>query len=97
MKRCAPLALIRAGRTVETGTDVGRLAQELSGGDGVVLVDSVTTWLAAAMDETGAWDGSADAVRGPRAQRAQQDERERYEHQRHDRRAGGDEQGVGRT
>jgi adenosylcobinamide kinase/adenosylcobinamide-phosphate guanylyltransferase len=49
-------------RTVETGHDVARLAQELTRDDGVVLVDSVTTWLAAAMDECGAWDGAAGAA-----------------------------------
>jgi adenosylcobinamide kinase / adenosylcobinamide-phosphate guanylyltransferase len=41
-------------QTVE-GTD---LAGVLGQDGGAVLVDSVTTWLAAAMDECGAWDGS---------------------------------------
>jgi adenosylcobinamide kinase/adenosylcobinamide-phosphate guanylyltransferase len=49
-------------RTVETGTEPAALARELARADGAVLVDSVTTWLAAAMDECGAWDGSADAA-----------------------------------
>jgi adenosylcobinamide kinase/adenosylcobinamide-phosphate guanylyltransferase len=52
-------------RTVETGTEPAALARELGragGAGGAVLVDSVTTWLAAAMDECGAWDGSADAA-----------------------------------
>jgi adenosylcobinamide kinase / adenosylcobinamide-phosphate guanylyltransferase len=49
-------------RTVETGTEPSALARELARADGAVLVDSVTTWLAAAMDECGAWDGSADAA-----------------------------------
>ena len=49
-------------RTVETGTKAAGLAPELAGAPGAVLVDSVTTWLAAAMDECGAWDGSAAAA-----------------------------------
>jgi adenosylcobinamide kinase/adenosylcobinamide-phosphate guanylyltransferase len=55
-------------RTVETGTEPGALARELAradgpdGADGAVLVDSVTTWLAAAMDECGAWDGTPAAA-----------------------------------
>lgn len=49
-------------RTVETGTEPAALARELARADGAVLVDSVTTWLAAAMGECGAWDGSADAA-----------------------------------
>ncbi len=44
--------------TIE-GTDLsGVLRQD----GGTVLVDSVTTWLAAAMDECGAWDGSPAAL-----------------------------------
>ena len=52
-------------RTVETGTEPGALARELARADGpgsAVLVDSVTTWLAAAMDECGAWDGAPAAA-----------------------------------
>jgi adenosylcobinamide kinase/adenosylcobinamide-phosphate guanylyltransferase len=52
-------------RTVETGTEPAALARELGradGAGGAVLVDSVTTWLTAAMDECGAWDGSPDAA-----------------------------------
>jgi len=52
-------------RTVETGTEPAALARELGGAGGAggaVLVDSVTTWLAAAMDECGAWDGSPAAA-----------------------------------
>ncbi|HEY2519169.1 MAG TPA: bifunctional adenosylcobinamide kinase/adenosylcobinamide-phosphate guanylyltransferase [Streptosporangiaceae bacterium] len=49
-------------RTVETGSEAARLARELTSAHGAVLVDSVTTWLAAAMDECGAWDGSAAAA-----------------------------------
>lgn len=45
-------------RTVET-TDV---AGALEAADGAVLVDGIGTWLAAAMDETGAWDDPAAAV-----------------------------------
>jgi adenosylcobinamide kinase / adenosylcobinamide-phosphate guanylyltransferase len=45
-------------RTVET-TD---LAGVLAGASGALLIDGIGTWLAAAMDECGAWDGSADAV-----------------------------------
>jgi adenosylcobinamide kinase/adenosylcobinamide-phosphate guanylyltransferase len=47
--------------TVEI-TAAGGLARELAGvpgRSGAVLVDSVTTWLAAAMDECGAWDDGA--------------------------------------
>jgi adenosylcobinamide kinase / adenosylcobinamide-phosphate guanylyltransferase len=44
--------------TVET-TDLAGVLREARG---TVLVDSVTTWLAAAMDECGAWDGSAAAA-----------------------------------
>jgi adenosylcobinamide kinase/adenosylcobinamide-phosphate guanylyltransferase len=49
--------------TVEI-TAADGLARELTdppGRSGAVLVDSVTTWLAAAMDECGAWDGGAAA------------------------------------
>jgi adenosylcobinamide kinase/adenosylcobinamide-phosphate guanylyltransferase len=52
-------------RTVETGTEPAALARELGradGAGGALLVDSVTTWLAAAMDECGAWDGSPAAA-----------------------------------
>jgi adenosylcobinamide kinase/adenosylcobinamide-phosphate guanylyltransferase len=45
-------------RTVET-TD---LASVLAGASGALLIDGIGTWLAAAMDECGAWDGSADAA-----------------------------------
>ena len=48
--------------TVETGVEASALARELTRASGAVLVDSVTTWLAAAMDECGAWDGSAAAA-----------------------------------
>jgi adenosylcobinamide kinase/adenosylcobinamide-phosphate guanylyltransferase len=47
-------------KTVE-GTD---LAGVLRQDGGTVLVDSVTTWLAAAMDECGVWDGSPAALGG---------------------------------
>jgi adenosylcobinamide kinase/adenosylcobinamide-phosphate guanylyltransferase len=47
-------------QTVE-GTD---LAGVLRKEGGTVLVDSVTTWLAAVMDECGAWDGSPAALAG---------------------------------
>ncbi|MFD0905271.1 bifunctional adenosylcobinamide kinase/adenosylcobinamide-phosphate guanylyltransferase [Actinomadura sediminis] len=46
-------------RTAET-TDV---AGVLGSAAGAVLVDGLGTWLAAAMDETGAWDDPAAAVR----------------------------------
>ncbi|MEV5827176.1 bifunctional adenosylcobinamide kinase/adenosylcobinamide-phosphate guanylyltransferase [Spirillospora sp. NPDC052242] len=46
-------------RTLET-TDV---AGVLGSATGAVLVDGLGTWLAAAMDETRAWDEPADAVR----------------------------------
>jgi adenosylcobinamide kinase/adenosylcobinamide-phosphate guanylyltransferase len=42
-------------RTAET-TD---LAGVLGGASGALLIDGIGTWLAAAMDECGAWDGSA--------------------------------------
>jgi adenosylcobinamide kinase/adenosylcobinamide-phosphate guanylyltransferase len=42
-------------RTAET-TD---LAGVLAGAPGALLIDGIGTWLAAAMDECGAWDGSA--------------------------------------
>ena len=45
-------------RTAET-TD---LAGVLAGSRGALLVDGIGTWLAAAMDECGAWDGSADSA-----------------------------------
>jgi len=46
-------------RTAET-TD---LAGVLAGARGALLIDGIGTWLAAAMDECGAWDGSADSAR----------------------------------
>jgi adenosylcobinamide kinase / adenosylcobinamide-phosphate guanylyltransferase len=45
-------------RTAET-TD---LAGELNRARGALLIDGIGTWLAAAMDECGAWDGSADSA-----------------------------------
>ena len=42
-------------RTVESPD----LAEILRQADGAVLVDSITTWLTAMMDECGAWDGAA--------------------------------------
>jgi len=45
-------------RTAET-TD---LAGVLAGASGAVLIDGIGTWLAAAMDECGAWDGSAEGA-----------------------------------
>jgi adenosylcobinamide kinase / adenosylcobinamide-phosphate guanylyltransferase len=45
-------------RTAET-TD---LAGVLAGARGALLIDGIGTWLAAAMDECGAWDGSADSA-----------------------------------
>jgi adenosylcobinamide kinase / adenosylcobinamide-phosphate guanylyltransferase len=45
-------------RTVET-TD---LAGVLAGARGALLIDGIGTWLAAAMDECGAWDGSAEGA-----------------------------------
>lgn len=45
-------------QTVESTDLAGALRQAR----GAVLVDSVTTWLAAAMDECGAWDGSPAAA-----------------------------------
>jgi adenosylcobinamide kinase / adenosylcobinamide-phosphate guanylyltransferase len=45
-------------RTVET-TD---LAGVLARARGALLIDGIGTWLAAAMDECGAWDGSADSA-----------------------------------
>ncbi|HYY20156.1 MAG TPA: bifunctional adenosylcobinamide kinase/adenosylcobinamide-phosphate guanylyltransferase, partial [Streptosporangiaceae bacterium] len=49
-------------RTVETGSEAASLSRELTSARGAVLVDSVTTWLAAAMDECGAWDGAPAAA-----------------------------------
>jgi adenosylcobinamide kinase / adenosylcobinamide-phosphate guanylyltransferase len=46
-------------RTAET-TD---LAGVLAGARGALLIDGIGTWLAAAMDECGAWDGAADSAR----------------------------------
>jgi adenosylcobinamide kinase/adenosylcobinamide-phosphate guanylyltransferase len=45
-------------RTAET-TD---LAGVLARARGALLIDGIGTWLAAAMDECGAWDGSADSA-----------------------------------
>jgi adenosylcobinamide kinase / adenosylcobinamide-phosphate guanylyltransferase len=45
-------------RTAET-TD---LAGVLAGARGAVLIDGIGTWLAAAMDECGAWDGPAEGT-----------------------------------
>ncbi len=45
-------------RTAET-TD---LAGVLAGARGALLIDGIGTWLAAAMDECGAWDGSAGSA-----------------------------------
>jgi adenosyl cobinamide kinase/adenosyl cobinamide phosphate guanylyltransferase len=45
-------------RTVET-TD---LAGVLARARGALLIDGIGTWLAATMDECGAWDGSADSA-----------------------------------
>jgi len=45
-------------RTAETND----LAGVLAGARGALLVDGIGTWLAAAMDECGAWDGSADSA-----------------------------------
>jgi len=45
-------------RTAET-TD---LAGVLAGASGTLLIDGIGTWLAAAMDQCGAWDGSADGA-----------------------------------
>jgi adenosylcobinamide kinase / adenosylcobinamide-phosphate guanylyltransferase len=45
-------------RTAET-TD---LAGVLAGAGGALLIDGIGTWLAAAIDECGAWEGSADAA-----------------------------------
>jgi adenosylcobinamide kinase/adenosylcobinamide-phosphate guanylyltransferase len=47
-------------RTTET-TD---LAGVLARARGALLIDGIGTWLAAAMDECGAWDGSADSAAG---------------------------------
>ena len=46
-------------RTAET-TD---LAEVLGSARGAVLIDGIGTWLAAVMDECGAWDGTGDAER----------------------------------
>ena len=45
-------------RTAET-TD---LAGALAGASGALLIDGIGTWLAAAMDECGSWDGSAEGA-----------------------------------
>jgi len=45
-------------RTAETTDLAGALAQAR----GALLIDGIGTWLAAAMDECGAWDGSADGA-----------------------------------
>jgi adenosylcobinamide kinase/adenosylcobinamide-phosphate guanylyltransferase len=45
-------------RTIETAD----IAAVLDAPGGAVLVDSVTTWLARAMDDCGAWDGPSDGV-----------------------------------
>ena len=45
-------------RTAET-TD---LAGVLAGASGALLIDGIGTWLAAAMDECGTWDGSAEGA-----------------------------------
>src|SRR5271169_2467740 len=45
-------------RTAET-TDLARV---LAGARGALLIDGIGTWLAAAMDECGAWDGSAGSA-----------------------------------
>jgi adenosylcobinamide kinase/adenosylcobinamide-phosphate guanylyltransferase len=45
-------------RTAET-TDLAAL---LAGARGTLLIDGIGTWLAAAMDECGAWDGSAESA-----------------------------------
>jgi adenosylcobinamide kinase/adenosylcobinamide-phosphate guanylyltransferase len=45
-------------RTAETTDLAGVLAQAR----GALLIDGIGTWLAAAMDECGAWDGSADSA-----------------------------------
>ena len=34
----------------------------VSGASGAVLIDGIGTWLAASMDECGAWDGSAEGA-----------------------------------
>ncbi len=46
-------------RTAESTDLAGVLRQAR----GAILVDSITTWLAAAMGECGAWDGTAGAAR----------------------------------
>jgi adenosylcobinamide kinase / adenosylcobinamide-phosphate guanylyltransferase len=45
-------------RTAETTDLAGVLARSR----GALLIDGIGTWLAAAMDECGAWDGSADSA-----------------------------------
>jgi adenosylcobinamide kinase / adenosylcobinamide-phosphate guanylyltransferase len=45
-------------RTAETAD----LAGALAGARGALLIDGIGTWLAAVMDECGAWDGSADSA-----------------------------------
>jgi adenosylcobinamide kinase/adenosylcobinamide-phosphate guanylyltransferase len=45
-------------RTAETTDLAGVLAEAR----GALLIDGIGTWLAAAMDECGAWDGSADSA-----------------------------------
>ncbi len=49
-------------RTVET-TD---LAGVLAAARGAVLIDGIGTWLAAVLDESGAWDGTGGGQSGPR-------------------------------
>jgi adenosylcobinamide kinase/adenosylcobinamide-phosphate guanylyltransferase len=48
-------------RTIETAD----VATVLSTAGGAVLVDSVTTWLARAMDDSGAWSGPAAGLERP--------------------------------
>ena len=50
-------------RTVET-TDLAGVLREARG---AVLIDGIGTWLAAVMDECGAWDGPAEAAGRPEA------------------------------
>ena len=45
-------------RTIETAD----LAGALAGARGALLIDGIGTWLAAAMDGCGAWDGSAESA-----------------------------------
>jgi adenosylcobinamide kinase / adenosylcobinamide-phosphate guanylyltransferase len=53
-------------RTVET-TDLAGVLREARG---AVLIDGIGTWLAAVMDECGAWDGPAEAAGRPGAEAA---------------------------